>query len=53
VLRGVARADHLDGGTGFDIALYNESSAAVAINLATGTGHGGNAQGNWTADRGR
>ena len=45
VLRGAAGADHLDGGDGIDFAMYSESSVAVTVNLATGTGSGGNAQG--------
>jgi hypothetical protein len=53
VLRGVAGTDHLDGSAGFDIALYNESSATVAVSFATGTGHGGMPRATWTAGRGR
>jgi Ca2+-binding RTX toxin-like protein len=45
VLRGVAGADHLDGGDGTDFAMYSESSVGVTVNLATGIGSGGNAQG--------
>ena len=45
-LIGLAGADTLDGegGTG-DIASYADSNAAVTVNLATGTGSGGHAQG--------
>jgi len=44
-LKGGGGADHLDGGTGIDIASYAYSTAAVAINLATGRGFGGEAEG--------
>src|SRR5262249_57705343 len=36
---------HLDGGAGNDTASYDTSSTAVTVNLATGTGSGGDAQG--------
>jgi len=45
VLRGGAGADRLDGGAGTDTASYNESTAGVTVDLAVGTGFGGNAQG--------
>jgi Ca2+-binding RTX toxin-like protein len=45
VLRGGAGADHLDGGAGVDTAIYSESSVGVTVNIALGTGIGGNAQG--------
>jgi Ca2+-binding RTX toxin-like protein len=45
VLRGGAGADRLDGGTGVDTASYYESAAGVTVSLATGTGSGGDAQG--------
>jgi len=45
VLRGAAGADRLDGGTGTDSVMYSESAAAVTINLTSGAGSGGNAQG--------
>ena len=35
----------LDGGIGTDTASYASSAAAVSINLATGTGKGGDAEG--------
>ncbi|GJE27980.1 DUF642 domain-containing protein [Methylobacterium organophilum] len=38
-------ADTLDGGTGSDTVDYSASSAGVAVNLATGRGAGGDAQG--------
>ena len=45
VLIGGAGADHLDGGAGTDTASYASSRAAVLVNLATGTGSGGDAEG--------
>jgi Ca2+-binding RTX toxin-like protein len=44
-LIGGAGADVLDGGTGIDTASYAISGAAVTVNLTTGTGTGGDAQG--------
>jgi len=44
-LDGGAGDDSLDGGSGIDTAGYNGSSSAVTVNLATGTGTGGDAQG--------
>ena len=44
-LFGRGGADTLDGGAGLDHATYITSSAAVTINLATGTGSGGDASG--------
>lgn len=44
-------ADHIDGGpedpefSHFDIAVYSASASAVTVNLAAGTGAGGDAQG--------
>lgn len=45
ILIGGAGADILTGGDGFDTASYSKSSAAVNVNLATGTGSGGDAEG--------
>ncbi|BCH35511.1 hypothetical protein MesoLjLc_74410 [Mesorhizobium sp. L-8-10] len=45
VLNGGAGADYLDGGNGIDTASYSGSNAGVTINLATGRGTGGHAQG--------
>ncbi|MGF6230377.1 Ca2+-binding RTX toxin-like protein [Inquilinus ginsengisoli] len=45
VLRGGAGADRLDGGAGVDTASYWGETAGVTVNLATGTGTGGHAQG--------
>jgi Ca2+-binding RTX toxin-like protein len=46
VLTGGPGADFMDGGTGAsDIADYNESGVGVIVNLATGVGHFGNAEG--------
>jgi Ca2+-binding RTX toxin-like protein len=50
VLRGAAGADHLDGGAGFDTAVYSESTVGVTIDLFTGTGSGGTAQGDTLAN---
>ncbi|WP_422368596.1 Ig-like domain-containing protein [Pelagibius sp.] len=44
-LIGGAGADTLDGGDGFDTVRYDESAAAVAVDLAFGTGLGGDAEG--------
>ena len=38
-------ADALDGGAGIDSAYYQRSDAAVTVDLQTGTGSGGHAQG--------
>ncbi|MGF6228077.1 Ca2+-binding RTX toxin-like protein [Inquilinus ginsengisoli] len=45
VLRGGAGADHLDGGAGSDTASYYNDGSGVTVNLSTGIGSGGNAQG--------
>jgi Ca2+-binding RTX toxin-like protein len=45
VLEGGAGADTLNGGAGIDTAGYASSSAAVTVSLATGSGSGGDAQG--------
>lgn len=44
-LKGGAGADFLDGGAGDDTAVYAGSNAGVQVNLATGIGSGGDAQG--------
>ncbi|UZE85208.1 beta strand repeat-containing protein [Pseudomonas viciae] len=44
-LEGGAGADVLNGGTGVDTASYVNSTAGVTVNLITGTGLGGDAQG--------
>lgn len=44
-LTGGADADVLIGGNGVDTASYTASSAGVTVNLASGTGTGGDAQG--------
>ena len=44
-LDGGAGADQLIGGAGFDGATYVASTTAVNVNLATGVGSGGHAQG--------
>ncbi len=45
VLRGGGGADRLDGGTGTDTVSYFTSGTGIGINLASGTGSGGDAQG--------
>jgi Ca2+-binding RTX toxin-like protein len=45
LLEGGAGADTLDGGDGIDTASYSGSAAAVTVDLRSGTGAGGDAQG--------
>ncbi|HZF96319.1 MAG TPA: M10 family metallopeptidase C-terminal domain-containing protein, partial [Allosphingosinicella sp.] len=45
VLRGSAGADRLDGGAGLDEADYSASPEGVTIDLVTGLGAGGHAEG--------
>ncbi|MBW8728166.1 MAG: calcium-binding protein [Inquilinus limosus] len=45
ILRGGAGMDVLDGGSGIDTVTYTENEVGVTVNLATGIGIGGNAQG--------
>src|SRR5262245_8724994 len=45
VLQGGGGADRLDGGDGIDLATYIESGVGVSVNLATGIGLFGSAQG--------
>ncbi|HEY9023833.1 MAG TPA: calcium-binding protein, partial [Burkholderiaceae bacterium] len=49
LLDGGAGADALIGGAGIDTATYAASSAGVTVNLATGRGSGGDAQGDTLA----
>ncbi len=42
---GGAGADTIDGGEGFDVASYFTSNADVIVDLLTGTGSGGDAEG--------
>ena len=44
-LTGNGGPDELDGGTGIDSAFYDKSTAGVSVNLATGRGYGGSAEG--------
>ena len=44
-LVGGAGSDSLDGGAGTDTAYYGNSTAGVTVDLSTGTGTGGDAQG--------
>src|SRR2546430_17444425 len=45
VLAGLGGADLIDGGAGTDTATYAASLAGVNVSLATGTGTGGDAEG--------
>jgi Ca2+-binding RTX toxin-like protein len=45
ILRGGAGADRLDGGSGTDLVSYFGATTAVTVNLATGKGANGEAQG--------
>lgn len=45
ILKGGLGADTLDGGSGIDTAVYSDSSVGVNVNLTTGRGLGGTAQG--------
>ncbi|WP_159719078.1 calcium-binding protein [Geminicoccus flavidas] len=49
-LTGGTGVDHLAGGSGIDIASYTQSGAAVTVSLATGTGSGGEAEGDTLQD---
>src|SRR5215475_1391691 len=44
-LQGGSGADQLVGGEGIDTASYADSASAVTVSLATGTGSGGDAEG--------
>ena len=44
-LKGFGGADRLDGGAGIDTVFYGDSTSGVGINLATGRGVGGSAEG--------
>lgn len=45
LLSGGTGADRIDGGSGIDTATYLTSTAGVTVNLTTGTGLGGEAEG--------
>ena len=45
IIRGGAGADVLNGGAGTDLVTYFDSAVGVSVNLATGVGTGGDAQG--------
>jgi len=49
-IEGGEGADRLKGGGGFDLADYHASASAVAVDLAAGTGSGGEAQGDTLED---
>jgi Ca2+-binding RTX toxin-like protein len=44
-LKGFGGADRLSGGRGIDTAFYGDSKIAVSVNLASGLGFGGSAEG--------
>ena len=50
VLEGGAGADRLDGGLGADTVSYSGSDEAVTVDLETGTGKGGHAEGDVIVD---
>ena len=49
-LKGGGGADTLEGGTGTDTALYTDSGSAVTVNLISGLGFGGTAEGDTLDD---
>ncbi len=49
-ITGGAGGDWMFGGKGMDTALYTDSSAGVTVNLETGTGSGGDAEGDLLFD---
>lgn len=44
-IKGGGGADFIDGGSGTDLTSYADSNAAVTVNLSTGRGSGGTAEG--------
>jgi Ca2+-binding RTX toxin-like protein len=44
-LKGFGGADYLDGGAGIDTVFYGDSTSGVSVNLQTGRGYGGSAEG--------
>jgi Ca2+-binding RTX toxin-like protein len=45
VLKGLGGADYLDGGSGTDLAAYIDSDEGVIVDLVSGEGFGGDAEG--------
>ncbi|MEP3889375.1 MAG: hypothetical protein ABJN69_02840 [Hellea sp.] len=45
LIEGGQGADQIDGGTGIDTASYRTSEAAVSVSLTSGTGSGGDSEG--------
>ncbi len=45
IIRGAADADYIDGGSGKDIATYWSSTSGVTVDLESGTGSDGHAEG--------
>jgi Ca2+-binding RTX toxin-like protein len=44
-IKGGGGADYINGGSGTDVASYMDSTVGVTVNLATGLGYGGTAEG--------
>src|SRR5262245_34216282 len=44
-MKGGGGADYLNGGNGSDTACYDDSDVGVQVNLQTGKGYGGTAEG--------
>jgi Ca2+-binding RTX toxin-like protein len=44
-IKGGGGADHIDGGAGYDTVMYTDSTSGVYVDLWTGRGHYGTAQG--------
>ena len=45
IIKGGGGADYIDGGAGHDGVTYEDSNVGVDVNLVTGKGHGGTAEG--------
>jgi Ca2+-binding RTX toxin-like protein len=45
IIKGGGGADHIDGGDGTDLTSYADSTTGVTVNLTTGRGNGGTAEG--------
>jgi Ca2+-binding RTX toxin-like protein len=44
-IKGMGGADRIDGGAGIDTVIYGDSTVGVGVNLKTGAGFGGTAEG--------
>jgi Ca2+-binding RTX toxin-like protein len=49
-IKGGGGADFIDGGSGIDTAYYDDSSVGVTVNISTGTGKYGTAEGDTLVD---